>query len=410
MEPQSRYRRHDTAADLLPEPVRRRLDRILRRTVVVLDGDRAALRELPTLAPRGWDVLGFTQTSEALVAIAERRPVAVMVNARIPEGDGIGFLTQVAEVRPHVRRVLTSDRRDRRDFVRAINEAGLYRFVAKPWSTDALHDVLEGAYAQRRRELAVELLVDDVRARNTQLESARRALEEREAHLLHTERLAVLGRLTDGLAAGIRPLLEELGAVVERLNRVIEDPDDAELLSLGHQAVGAVWDIVDDINRFSRDGALDLSPEPTDLGDLVRRATRFAALDRLLKRRRLVVEVADDVPPLRVDPRRLNQVLLNLLRNAAEATEEDDAVHVTLCRDGDSAILTVRDEGLGIPPEVADRVFEEFFSTKGEDGLGLGLALCRRIVRHHGGEISCRSAPGEGTTFVIDLPIANLAE
>ena len=137
---------------------------------------------------------------------------------------------------------------------------------------------------------------------------------------------------------------------------------------------------------------------------MVRRTTRFASYDRRLRLRTLVVD-ADTSIQASIDARRVRQVLLNLLRNAADATNEGAKITVTLRRDGDWAEIAVTDEGAGMAQAVADLVFEEFFSTKGEEGLGLGLALCRSTIVQHGGEIQCATALGVGTTFTVRLPL-----
>ncbi len=99
-------------------------------------------------------------------------------------------------------------------------------------------------------------------------------------------------------------------------------------------------------------------------------------------------------------------MLLNLLLNAIQAMDKPGAIHVSLRRDRDGAIVTVADEGKGIPPEVLPNIFRPFFTTKGH-GTGLGLSLARRIVEAHGGTITVRSEVGKGTQFMVRLPIAS---
>ena len=160
--------------------------------------------------------------------------------------------------------------------------------------------------------------------------------------------------------------------------------------------------IIEDISRFTRDDAITLCLTETDLAPLIRRAVRFAAYDEVLKTRDLQVNIEEDAR-VEVDVRRLRQVLLNLLRNAAEATEPGERIDVHLRQLDDEAVITVRDEGSGMPPQVAGLIFDEFFSTKGSAGLGLGLSLCRSIVNQHGGRLTCDTEHGKGTRFSIWL-------
>lgn len=398
------YRRHDTAAERLPENVRRRLERELTGLVTVIDDSGELEETLKGVLPEGWKMKSFSAPFQALTSLSADAPIAVVTRVDNQGFDGLGLLREVASSNPEVRRILVTERTGASQMLTAVNEIGVHRVLERPLNRAQVEEALEGALAQRRREVAVEYLVEDVRAQNAQLSSAQSALEERESHLLHSERLAVLGRLTDGLAAGIEPLLTELNEIVEQLSSDNDDPDYDDLLSIGHDAVESIWDIIEDIGRFTRSDQMELRREPVELGEMVRRTTRFASYDRRLKQRRLVVNAEASIQAS-IDARRIRQVLLNLLRNAADATSEGAKITVSLSRQGDWAELAVTDEGAGMAQAVADLVFEEFFSTKGEDGLGLGLALCRSTVVQHGGEIQCVTALGVGTTFTVRLPL-----
>jgi signal transduction histidine kinase len=143
-------------------------------------------------------------------------------------------------------------------------------------------------------------------------------------------------------------------------------------------------------------------------------------LDRLLpllqhtaRRRGLALRASapPDLPPILVDPNQIQQILINLLINALEATPEGGRVQVSArpaSEDGRPGVaLAVADTGPGIPPDLLPRVFEPFFTTKPPgQGTGLGLAICRDIVREHGGKIGVESRAGAGTTFTVWLPEA----
>jgi signal transduction histidine kinase len=111
------------------------------------------------------------------------------------------------------------------------------------------------------------------------------------------------------------------------------------------------------------------------------------------------------------DPDRLTQVLTHLLSNATKFSPEGAPVELTLSRSGDCYRVHVIDYGAGIPPEVADRIFEKFVqgdssSTRSYGGTGLGLTISKAIVERHGGQIGFESEPGKGTVFYFDIPAA----
>jgi signal transduction histidine kinase len=128
----------------------------------------------------------------------------------------------------------------------------------------------------------------------------------------------------------------------------------------------------------------------------------------------LRLELADDLPLIEADRFRLEQVFLNLISNAEDAMEERAAeqpdhrkeLEITTANTGDEVIATVRDNGCGIPEDIQERIFDPFFTTKPRgEGTGLGLSISFGIVTKYGGEITCESIKGKGTTFILQFPI-----
>jgi signal transduction histidine kinase len=122
---------------------------------------------------------------------------------------------------------------------------------------------------------------------------------------------------------------------------------------------------------------------------------------------RFRTELGQDLPPLLASPSELREVFVNLLRNAVDAVEGESEVLVRTRAEGPHGVVEVGDTGTGMSPEVQEKLFRPLFTTKGDRGKGLGLATCYAIVRRHGGNIQVKSAPGEGTTFTVRLPIAS---
>jgi signal transduction histidine kinase len=155
--------------------------------------------------------------------------------------------------------------------------------------------------------------------------------------------------------------------------------------------------------------------EPTDLKQLLE--DTLVLLEREMHKYRIAVETYfRDAPPALANPGQIQQVLLNLLINARQAMQHGGRVILKLGADetGDMVELTVRDTGVGIPPEALPRIFEPFFTTKtpdasGKGGTGLGLAMCREIIEAHHGRIRVESTPGKGTAFTLRLPVAKRA-
>ena len=110
------------------------------------------------------------------------------------------------------------------------------------------------------------------------------------------------------------------------------------------------------------------------------------------------------LPAVNFDPKQVHQVLINLLKNAMEAMDQGGEITITSRVKGANAEISLADTGAGMPPEVAGKIFQPYFTTK-DKGTGLGLAICQGIISEHGGAILVDSTPGQGTTFTIQLPI-----
>jgi two-component system NtrC family sensor kinase len=137
---------------------------------------------------------------------------------------------------------------------------------------------------------------------------------------------------------------------------------------------------------------------------VVQSVLRFLRYDLAL--RDLPITFTADGPRVAsIDPRSFRQVIINLVRNAAQATKRGEGrIAVRVGGAGNHVTVEVEDNGCGISSEVANRIFEPFFSTKGDDGLGLGLDISRKIVTDHEGSLTFSSEVGRGTTFRIELP------
>ena len=148
-----------------------------------------------------------------------------------------------------------------------------------------------------------------------------------------------------------------------------------------------------------------------DLGQAVRRAAE--ASRPLVEARHHELTVSLPVPPvlLLADPTRLEQILTNLVNNAARYTPEGGRIWLTAAKEGDEIVVRVRDTGIGIPPEMLSRIFGLFAQVerrqeRAEGGLGIGLSLVKSLTEMHGGKVEAHSAgPGQGSEFVVRLPL-----
>jgi two-component system sensor histidine kinase PilS (NtrC family) len=233
-------------------------------------------------------------------------------------------------------------------------------------------------------------------------------LRRMEEQVKRAERLAVLGRVAAGVAHEIRNPLASISGSIELLKGELPAGDDNHsLMEIVLREVDRLNGLVTDLLDYARPRSP--APEAMELAPLVEETTRVFGQDRSTSVPPVRVVGTDVVIPLLADPAQLRQVLWNLLRNAAEATPEGGGeIVVTLGVEDDVATLTVADQGVGIPVEEQERIFEPFYTTKTR-GSGLGLPTVHRIVTEHGGTVTLESLPGSGTRVVVRLPVASAA-
>lgn len=226
------------------------------------------------------------------------------------------------------------------------------------------------------------------------------------ARLIHTERLAAIGRMAAHVTHEVRNPLSSIGLNVEMLEEELEGagPETVALMRAITREIDRLTSITEEYLRLARLPQPHLEAE--DLGSIIYSVTTFVAREMEGSGVSLEVRVADDLPPIALDEQQIRQALLNLLRNAREAMPEGGRVELDASARGAGVILTVKDEGQGIPEAQRRRIFDLFYTTK-ERGTGLGLPLTRQIVVAHGGTIRCEGGPGEGTTFELVFPAAS---
>ena len=239
--------------------------------------------------------------------------------------------------------------------------------------------------------------------------------------LFQSDRLASLGQLAASVAheinnpiAGvlnlsmlIERIIKEDGIPTERIEEV------RRYLTQISSETTRVGRIVGDLLAFSRRP----SPQrmPADLNAIIRRTVSIIEHKLNLASVELELQLDENLPKIKCDNSQIQQVIINLVLNASEATHNRKLGKVTVrtaaCRNNESILLEVKDNGDGIPKEYLAKIYDPFFTTKGEGkGVGLGLAVVYGIVESHGGDIEVETKVGEGTTFSVDLPISGEAK
>ena len=237
-----------------------------------------------------------------------------------------------------------------------------------------------------------------------QLAEAMRSLQEAEAAVRRSERLAALGQLSAGLAHELRNPLGTIRASAEMLVQHVpkENGVAGELVGFISAEVDRINSLVTRFLEFAR--PLELRPAEAELSEVIDRA--IAQLERGTPRYDVTVykNYSPDVRPFPFDAELMERAILNLLLNAAQATPPGGAVTIKTRPVDASVEISVIDRGAGIVPEHRESIFNPFFTTRA-DGVGLGLAIVSKIVDLHGGTMAVESEPGKGSVFHLYLPL-----
>lgn len=365
-------------------------------TLLVVE-DEAPIRRLVAME---FEDLGFTVLEAANIAEArlffsdkEQQVDIALFDLRLPDGDGLTLLQEV-KAAGHEGPILMMTGHGNKHTVLESFKAGAYDFLEKPFSMsgDLMPVVIRAAGEVRLRK------------ENTSLTS----------QILHNTKLAALGELSATVLHDIRGPLSLIHVVCEDISETLEDgsPLDATQMKehVGQilKACARIRKLGDHLRNFARQDAhesMETKSVESLLDDslfLVQQKIRAGRI-RVHK----IFECSAKNASLHCYPNKFEQVIMNLISNACDAMSTSSCRDLTLKSSvtPDGFFLEVSDSGTGIPPDIQEKIFDTFFTTKPRgEGTGLGLKIVRNIVLEHGGDLTLQSTVGQGTTFTVRLP------
>ncbi len=231
---------------------------------------------------------------------------------------------------------------------------------------------------------------------------ANEELKASHAQMIQAAKLAAIGELAAGIVHEIKNPLQVLLLNLELVEAGKPMPNWTEMFS---KQVRRLADITRRLMNFARSASEEVTMEPVqlrrvidDIVAMVQHEFRGGGIE-------IRMEEGSEPPPVYGNANYLQQVFLNLLINARDAMPTGGTITISVSTTGFHVCIRVSDTGSGIPPDLLEKIFRPFFTTKGERGTGLGLAICHKIVLQHKGDIRVESQQGKGTTFTIYLPV-----
>ncbi len=370
---------------------------------ILLVDDEAGIRTVLgiSLADLGYTVHAAEDAEAALQIIDAVRPSIILTDIKMPVMNGIELLKEVKSRYPDIEVIMLTGHGDMDLAVESLKFQAT-DFITKPISDDALAIALQRA--AERIEMRRQL--------KDYTENLEHLVKEKSRQLIEAERLAAVGETVAGLSHTIKNIAGGLDGGLFVLGKGIE-LEDSEYLKQGWELVrGNVERIKTlslDLLNFAKTDRLvyclvDPDRPAREVVDLMTARARDHGMD-------LVLEVLPGIAPIRLDPAGIHQCLLNLVTNAIDACLESDPaeaaqrITISISRSDDGGVCyRVADTCCGMDEPTQAKLFQRFFSTKGDRGTGIGLMLTRAIVQRHHGTIAVTSQPGKGSCFTINLP------
>ncbi|HYL91860.1 MAG TPA: ATP-binding protein [Alphaproteobacteria bacterium] len=223
-----------------------------------------------------------------------------------------------------------------------------------------------------------------------------------------SRRLAAIGRLTSGVAHEVKnpinAIVVHLEVLKQKLN--ITEPDARRHIDVITSEIKRLDRVVQTLVDFTRPVELHLTD--LDLRKVVEEVVALATPEAAQKSVQILRAICPEPLPVRVDVDLVKQAILNIVINGVQAMPQGGSLNVTVRRENDGAVVKVRDQGQGIPPEVRDKIFNLYFTTK-KGGSGIGLAMTYRVVQLHHGSVEFDSMEGSGTSFYLRFPLVDSA-
>jgi PAS domain S-box-containing protein len=416
------FRERRARGEPIPQPLEttivsgsgRRIDVEVSQTRAVLDGRTVNVAFLFDISARKQTETALRQSEARFRTLIDGAPDGIA----ILRGPCVAFLNSAAARMLGVRSPEDALGLPITDFLHPDDAKLAERRIRELYQTGVQHPE-PAEYRSRSldgRELYVEIsaIPTEYQGKPAVLAFARDVTERKaiQARLVEADRLAALGVLSAGIAHEINNPLAYLLLNLEYLSRELpnlaRDPTQLDWLMLrvrdACHGAERVASIVRDLRTFAR--ADDGLRGPVDVRAALEAALNIAGNE--IKQKATLIRDYEPVPPVEANPNRIEQVLLNLLLNAVQSLSPEangQEIRASLRASAGQVAIIIQDTGSGIPDELLGKIFDPFFTTKPVGvGTGLGLPICRSIVRGLGGEISVRSTLGHGSEFTVTLP------
>lgn len=366
-------------------PAGREQQKTVRERVMVVDDENGPRQALRMLLNGDYEVILATDVANAVTRLQEQDIDLVITDIRMPQQSGVDLLRIIKETQPDLQVILLTGFGHLDTAMKAV-EYGAFVYLEKPFDNDMMLKYVRAGLEKGRQE------------------RERRVMEKL---AIEANRFETLGRLVSGMMHDMGTPLSVISSHIEMIMNNPQRSDAMDRLGTMHKQVKHCTDMVRCTMSFLRHDTSDSAPfSLNDVADMCIEVANPAI-------RNLSVQVTRAFEPnlstCTGDLVLVRQAVLNLITNACHAMQkqsEPREIRVATWLEDGCAYLSVEDTGPGVPPENREKIFDTFFTTKGEAGTGLGLAVVKNVMRRHKGSVTLVDAQNRGAKFVLRFPLA----
>jgi signal transduction histidine kinase len=379
--------------------------------ILIVDDEKVTMKNLEhVMKNEGYEVIGTESGQNALKLLDEYQFDVILTDIRMEEVDGIQILKRCRELYPDTEVIMITGYASLESAIHAMKQGAFY-YIAKPFKLDEVRKVVKEAVEKVKLKKENIALLDVKSSLEHAVEEAVGKLYEKQAQLIAAEKLAILGTFAAGVAHEINNPLAIINEKAGLMKDILEMSEDCKHKTRFLNLLDAIFESVNRCQRvthrilgFAR--KTEVSIEIFNLNDLIKYLTVFLEKEIFYKNIRLELNLKENLPEVRSDKGQLQQVFLNIIKNAIDAVENGGLVAVsTDIKDENMVKVSIKDNGHGISGEDLKHMFEPFFTTKEKGkGTGLGLSITYGIVKNLGGNILVESEVNKGTTFIVEIP------
>jgi len=351
-------------------------------TILCVDDEDQNLKALERTLRKDFNISTAESGMEGLDKLEKLDIALIITDQRMPNMSGVEFLEKAIDLYPEVIRIILTGYTDVEDMIGAINTGRVYRYITKPWEPNDLRLTVKRAIESMELRIENKKLLENV---------------------IRLEKLAIVGQVTSGIAHEVKNQLSVLLGIQLIQQQHPQDDFIQEVSMSILTARDRIVTLLDETKNFGKQKEQVLSKQIITSNELFEHAIHIVSLDPDLMKVELQMDSQDSFQ-LNCDRDKIIQVLINLIRNSAHAMNKEGTVQLSSERENGFVKINVTDSGCGISEESLEKIWEPFYTTKGDEGTGLGLQICKQIIEAHGGNLSCQSQVGEGSTFKISLP------